>query len=63
MYQNVKRTCTAIVFLLIKPTVLWRCRCRRRTSLLELANVTQASAGTLRIQDGDGNKNAAKQKA
>ena len=29
MYQDSKRTCTAIV-LLIKPFVWWRSRCRRR---------------------------------
>ena len=29
MYQDSKRTCTAIV-LLIKPYVWWRTRCRRR---------------------------------
>ena len=29
VYQNFKRTCRTIVFL-IKPFVLWRCRCCRR---------------------------------
>ena len=30
MYQNVKRTCRAIVLVINKPFVLWRCRRRRR---------------------------------
>ena len=34
MYQELKRTCTAIV-LLIKPFGLWRSRCRRRRGLLK----------------------------
>ena len=33
MYQNVKRTCR-VLFLLIKPIVLWRSRCRRRPPFL-----------------------------
>ena len=37
MYQDSKRTCTAIV-LLIKPFVLWRSRCRRRRGLLKVPN-------------------------
>ena len=33
MYQNVKRTCR-VLFLLIKPIVLWRSRCRCRPRCL-----------------------------
>ena len=35
MYQNVKRTCR-VLFWLIKPIVSWRSRRRRRLSLLKL---------------------------
>ena len=35
MYQELQRTCTAIV-LLITPFVWWRSRCRRRRDLLKL---------------------------
>ena len=43
MYQDSKRTCTAIV-LLIKPFVWWRSRCRRRRRLLTLPTVGSSSA-------------------
>ena len=33
MYQNVKRTCR-VLFWLINPIVLWRSRCRRRRRCL-----------------------------
>lgn len=40
MYEDLKRTCSAIVFL-IKPFVLWRSRCRRRRSLNDNSSYRQ----------------------
>ena len=48
MYQDSKRTCTAIV-LLIKPFVWWRSRCRRRRGLLKLPNNWPVGDGILGV--------------
>ena len=45
MYQDSKRTCTAIV-LLIKPFVWRRSRRRRRRGLLKLPNETTTATAT-----------------
>ena len=39
MYQNVKRTCR-VLFWLINPIVLWRSRCRRRRRCLSSLVIT-----------------------
>ena len=46
MYQDSKRTCSAIV-LLIKPFVWWRSRCRRRRGLLKLPNASAATSAAV----------------
>ena len=50
MYQNVKRTCR-VLFWLIKPIVLRRSRCRRRRRCLG------SQIGSLSNDDGDGDGN------
>ena len=43
MYQNVKRTCR-VLFWLINPIVLWRSRCRRRRRFLSSLLTLQHTA-------------------
>ena len=52
MYQNVKRTCR-VLFLLSKPVVVWRSRCRRRRVC-----VSSLTNGSRRLIEGGGGGSA-----